>query len=170
LLSPHPIENPSVSYIVIGVAFLFEGASWWFTVHKLGPRSPKDYVDAFRRTKDPTAFMVLFEDSAALLGLLVALIGIWAATEWDAPVLDGVASIIIGLILATTAFLLTVETKSLLIGEPARSSVANSIKRLAAEEGAFALASISARFELLSKCIARSPIAPMALSALSSSN
>jgi cation diffusion facilitator family transporter len=134
LLFPHPIENAYVSYIVIALAFIFEGSSWWIAVRHLGPRSPGAFVEAFRRTKDPTSFMVLFEDSAALLGLSVALVGTFATSRWQIPAFDGVASIIIGLILGTTAVLLTVETKSLLIGEPARSSVLATIRRLAEEQ------------------------------------
>ena len=134
ILNPQPIENAEVSYVVIGLSFVFEGASLWIAVRHVGRKGIRDYIAAFRSTKDPTAFVVLFEGSAALLGLGVALIGTWAATQWQMPVFDGLASVIIGLMLGTIAILLTVETKSLLIGEPARSSVANSIKRLAGEE------------------------------------
>jgi divalent metal cation (Fe/Co/Zn/Cd) transporter len=79
---------------------------------------------------------VLFEDSAALLGLLVALLGTWAATTLQLQVLDGVASIVIGLILGATSILLTKETKSLLIGEPADRKVVDSISRLARQDPA----------------------------------
>jgi cation diffusion facilitator family transporter len=134
ILNPRPIEDVQIVYIVIGLAFLFEGTTWWIAVREIGgAKGSDDYLEAFRRSKDPTSFVVLFEDSAALLGLLVALAGTWAATTLQLPVLDGVASIVIGLILGATALLLTRETKSLLIGEPADRRVVDSISRLARE-------------------------------------
>jgi cation diffusion facilitator family transporter len=134
VLNPQPIENAKVSYLVIALSFVFEGASLWIAVRHVGHKGIREYIAAFRSTKDPTAFVVLFEGSAALLGLGVALVGTWAATQWKMPVFDAGASIVIGLILGATAILLTIETKSLLIGEPARSSIANSIKCLAGQE------------------------------------
>jgi cation diffusion facilitator family transporter len=137
ILNPRPIEDVHIVYIVIGSAFLFEGASWWIAVREIGgAKGSDDYLEAFRRSKDPTTFVVLFEDSAALLGLIVALAGTWAATTLQLPVLDGVASIVIGLILGATALLLTKETKSLLIGEPADRKVVESISRLARQDPA----------------------------------
>ncbi len=119
---------------MIGLSVVFEGASLWVAVRHVDRKGIADYLSAFRSTKDPTAFVVLFEGSAALIGLGVALLGTWCTTHWNMPVFDGIASILIGLILGATAILLTIETKSLLIGEPAHSSVANSIKRIADEE------------------------------------
>jgi cation diffusion facilitator family transporter len=132
ILNPRPIKDVYISYIVIALAFMFEGASWWFAVRKIGgSKAAGGYLNEFRRSKDPTSFMVLFEDSAALLGLLIAFAGISASSALGAPVLDGVASVIIGLILTVTAVLLANETKSLLIGEPANEEVVESISRLA---------------------------------------
>lgn len=137
ILDPRSVEDVHVVYIVIGLAFLFEGASWWFALRAIGgAKTPDDYLEAFRRSKDPASFLVLFEDSAALLGLVVALVGTWAATTWHMLVFDGVASIVIGLILGATALLLTKETKSLLIGEPADPDVVDSISLLAREDPA----------------------------------
>src|SRR5262249_32667155 len=89
---------------------------------------------AFRASKDPSTFTVLFEDSAALLGLLIAAAGIAAAQALDRPWLDGAASIGIGLVLAVAATLLARETKGLLIGEPAHSHVRASLLKLAAAD------------------------------------
>jgi divalent metal cation (Fe/Co/Zn/Cd) transporter len=75
--------------------------------------------------------MVLFEDSAALVGIILAFAGTWAATTYQLPILDGVASILIGVVLAATAAILATETKSLLIGEPAHPEVVDSIMKLA---------------------------------------
>ena len=136
ILNPRLVEDVHVVYIVIGLAFLFEGASWWFAVRTIGGKAPHDYLQAFRRSKDPASFLVLFEDSADLLGLIVALVGTWGAVTWQIPSLDGVASIIIGLILGATALLLTTETKSLLIGEPADPAIVDSISQLARQDPA----------------------------------
>jgi cation diffusion facilitator family transporter len=135
ILNPRPVEDVHVVYIVIALAFLFEGASWWFAVRTIrAAGAPDDYIDAFRRSKDPASFLALFEDTAALLGLVVALVGTWAASNWRMPVFDGAASILIGVILGVTALFLTKETKSLLIGEPADAGVVESISRLARQD------------------------------------
>src|SRR3546814_9499409 len=77
---------------------------------------------AIRHSKDPANFIVLFEDSAALAGLVVAAIGVWTSHYFNDPRLDGIASIIIGIILALVATLLARESKGLLIGERADRS------------------------------------------------
>ncbi|MDF2604141.1 MAG: Cation efflux protein [Sphingomonas sp.] len=135
VLAPQPVEHATVSYVVLGLAFLFEGASWmvgWRAFNK--SRGSLGFWAAFKASKDPPGFMVLFEDSAALLGIVIAVLGIFAAEHFDAPVLDGVASILIGLVLAVTAILLAIESKSLLIGERAAPHLVRSIETVAANE------------------------------------
>jgi divalent metal cation (Fe/Co/Zn/Cd) transporter len=112
---------------------VFEGTSWVvalrdFRKHKDGDTT---YFEAFRRSKDPTTFTVLFEDSAALLGLLIALLGVGASQLLAMPQLDGVASIAIGGVLAVSSLLLARETKGLLIGESAHPEVRDDILRIA---------------------------------------
>lgn len=132
---PEPISDPVVNYVVLGLAFLFEGASWLVSLRQFrAAKGGLGYYEAFRRSKDPPAFMVLFEDSAALLGILIAGFGTFAASSLGRPVLDGVASILIGLVLGTVAVLLARESKSLLIGERADSRLGDAILRIAAEE------------------------------------
>lgn len=87
---------------------------------------------AVRESKDPASFVVLFEDSAALAGLLVAGLGIWASHAWGDARIDGVASIIIGAILAAVAVLLAREAKDLLIGERADPLVVDQVRRVVA--------------------------------------
>ena len=132
LIHPEPMERPLVNYIVLLASMVFEGASWLLALRDF--RSHKGdlgYFQAFRRSKDPTTFTVLFEDSAALLGLLIALAGV-AAAQWLAmPRLDGVASIAIGIVLAISSLLLARETKGLLIGESAHPQVRDAILRIA---------------------------------------
>jgi cation diffusion facilitator family transporter len=135
ILNPRPIEDAYVNYIVLALAFVFEGITWWIAVRGVDEiKGDESYFEAFQRSRDPPSFMVLFEDSAALIGIVIALAGTWAAVTFGMPILDGLASIFIGIVLATVAVILATETKSLLIGEPALPEVEASIKRLAAED------------------------------------
>jgi len=124
-----------INYIVLGIAIICEGISW--RVALKGFRKEKGslgYFEAFRRSKDPTTFTVLFEDSAALIGLFIALIGITAAHYFNMPVLDGVASILIGVVLAISAFLLARETKGLLMGETANPELRENLLLIAQQD------------------------------------
>jgi cation diffusion facilitator family transporter len=132
---PEPISHPLLNYGVLALSLLFDGSSWLvalreFRLHK----GQRGYFEAFRRSKDPTTFTVLLEDSAALLGLMVALAGLIGAQLFALPVLDGVASIGIACVLAVSATLLARETKGLLIGEAAHPAVADSILSIAASD------------------------------------
>ncbi|WP_315386764.1 cation diffusion facilitator family transporter [uncultured Stenotrophomonas sp.] len=130
--NPEPATNHALSYAVLGVAFVFEGISWWVALREFRvTKGSMGYFEAFRRSKDPATFTVLLEDSAALLGLAFAAAGLAAAQWFDMPELDGVASLCIAGVLAMTAFLLARETKGLLVGEPAHPSVARRIMAVA---------------------------------------
>lgn len=132
VIQPSQIENPMVNYIVLGLAMVFEGGAWFFAFTEFGKvKGKRGYIEAVQRGKDPSMFVVLFEDSAALLGLIIAMLGIWLAQVTGNPVFDGVASILIGLILGGTAIWLAIETKGLLIGEGANKEVIDSIRLLA---------------------------------------
>jgi cation diffusion facilitator family transporter len=131
---PQPISHPMVSYVVLALSFLFEGATWLIALRRFdAAKGGLGYYEAFRRSKDPPSFMVLFEDTAALLGILIAAAATFAAEHFHAPVLDGVGSILIGVLLGGTALLLSRESKSLLIGEQADPGLSRSIHRLAEE-------------------------------------
>lgn len=115
---PHPVENPHVNYIVLALSILFEGAAWWLALREfVKSYGRRGILRSISRSKNPTMFVVLFEDTAALLGLLTALAGVALAQITGNPVWDGVAAIIIGCILGGTAIWLAIETHSLLIGE-----------------------------------------------------
>jgi cation diffusion facilitator family transporter len=130
---PEPVENPAVNYVVLGLSFVFESFSWWVAFKEFRrAKGPLGYFRAMRESKDPTTFTVLFEDSAALAGLLIALVGITAAEVFEMPELDGLASIGIALVLAVTALVLARETKGLLIGEAAHPRLQESILEIAA--------------------------------------
>ncbi|PWK68416.1 cation diffusion facilitator family transporter [Aminobacter sp. AP02] len=132
MLDPEPIENPLINYVVLGLCMVFEGGSW-LVAFKEFRRNKGDlgYIQAVRRSKDPSVYTVLFEDSAALLGLIIAFIGISAAQYFEQPWLDGAASIGISLILGATAVFLAHESKGLLMGEPALPDVQSSILAIA---------------------------------------
>jgi cation diffusion facilitator family transporter len=126
---PEPISNPLVNYIVLGLALVFEGAAWYFAFREFSRVKGRwGYLEAIQRAKDPSIFVVLFEDSAAILGLLVAFIGVWLSQSTGILYFDGIASIIIGFILVGTAIWLAYETKGLLIGESANQSVIRGIR------------------------------------------
>lgn len=131
LQHPRVIQNASINYIVLGLAMIFEGYAWYvaFTEFKR-IKGKLSYLEAVRRSKDPTVFTVLFEDSAAMLGLMVAFAGVAGATVLGIPEFDGAASILIGVILAVTAMLLAYESKSLLIGERAKVEVIGGIREI----------------------------------------
>ncbi|EIZ80396.1 cation diffusion facilitator transporter family protein [Novosphingobium sp. Rr 2-17] len=120
IAAPNAIEDPTVNYIVLGIAFALESASWVIAVREFSAsKGDQSWWQAIHRSKDPPGFIVLFEDSAALVGLVIAAIGVWASVHFGDARLDGVASILIGLVLATVAVLLARESKGLLIGEAA---------------------------------------------------
>ena len=132
LQHPVAIESPYLNYIVLALAMLFEGAAWYFALTEFTKAKGKwGYLKAVQRGKDPAMFVVLFEDSAAMLGLIVAAAGIFLSQITANPIYDGLASIIIGLILAATAAWLAYETKGLLIGESANQEVIQGIRVIA---------------------------------------
>ncbi|WP_350334135.1 cation diffusion facilitator family transporter [Coralliovum pocilloporae] len=131
VLHPHPISDPTIAYGVLALAIVFESVAWWIAYKEFNRRrGDLTIMQAVRRSKDPAVFTVLFEDTAAMLGLIVAGLGIAGAQFFALPWLDGAASILIGLILAATAALLAYETKGLLIGESADPEVISDIRKL----------------------------------------
>jgi cation diffusion facilitator family transporter len=137
LFKPHPMENVYVNYIVLGVSILIEAVSWTVAFREfrksIGGRS---WLETVQESKDPTTFVVFLEDTAALAGLMVALVGISLGHLLHLPALDGAAAIIIGLILGGVAALLAFETKSLLIGEAADKKTVSDVCALAEHDPA----------------------------------
>ncbi len=129
--SPVPVSNPIINYIVLGFAIIFESWTCWVAAAEFN-KSKGDYgwVEAIKISKDPALFTVMFEDTAALLGLFVALIALLLSEHLSLPVLDAVASIIISIILAVTAGLLAFECKGLLTGEGANEKVVEGINQI----------------------------------------
>ncbi len=129
ILDPVEMRDPTVNYIVLGLALAFEGAAWWFALREFNKaRGDTGYLQAVHEGKDPSMFVVLFEDSAAMAGLLVAMVGVYVTANTGNPLYDGIASVVIGVILALTAIWLAIETKGLLIGESATSEARKEIR------------------------------------------
>mgnify|MGYP006269695687 FL=1 len=126
------ITGLTLNTIVLGAAIVFEALAFrtaWIEFGK--QRGDTPLFQAIKEAKDPTTFTVLFEDSAAMAGLIVALIGVHLAAALQMPVIDGIASIIIGLILCAVAVFLIWESKQLLIGEAADPEIRASVTSIA---------------------------------------
>ena len=120
IVTPEPLRDPTVNYLVLAIAFILEGISWTIAMREFNStRGKRGWWSSIRRSKDPATFIVLFEDSAALLGLVIAAIGVCSSHATGNARLDGIASIAIGCLLAGVAVLLAREAKGLLIGESA---------------------------------------------------
>ncbi len=137
LSDPTPVTDAYVAYIVLGLAMIFEAGAWWIAFKEFRRSKGKlGYFMAMRETKDPAVLTVLFEDSAAMLGLVVAFVGIWLGDQLGIPEIDAAASIVIGLILAVVAALLAYEAKGLLIGEGASPETLDRLRQvIGAEDG-----------------------------------
>ena len=139
LIHPRTVENVGWNYLVLGAAALIEGASWAVAARQFSRVLDGHGVwAAIRASKDPSLVAILFEDSAALLGLLVAAAGLFLGSHLDNPYFDGAASVVIGLILMTVGVLLARETLSLLVGESAPPETIARIRSIAAAEPAVA--------------------------------
>jgi cation diffusion facilitator family transporter len=119
LRHPEPLQDPMWNYVVLGVSALFEGYSWNVSRRELNKlRKPGTSLwQAVRASKDASVFTVFIEDSAALIGLAIAALGIFLGQLFDNPYFDPAASVLIGLLLVGAAFTLARETGNLLVGE-----------------------------------------------------
>lgn len=137
LQHPRPLESPIWSYSVLGLAIIFESISWavaWREFSRI--KGKRGFWETIGESKDPTIYTVIFEDSAALIGLVVALVGIYLTEQFGNPVFDGAASILIGLVLAGVAIFLVNESRGLLIGEGADPKILADIHHLAESDKA----------------------------------
>jgi len=125
------ISGLMLNTVVLVAAIVFECAAFrtaWQEFNKM--RGDRGLIEAIRSSKDPTTFTVLFEDSAAIAGLVVALISVHLAEALHMPIIDGIGSILIGLILCGVASLLVWESKKLLLGEAADPKVRADLRRI----------------------------------------
>jgi cation diffusion facilitator family transporter len=131
LAHPQPLTNPFWNYVVLGCAFIFEGTTWlfgWKAFRMVKGR--RGVLEAIHKSKDPSSFIVVFEDSGALLGLVVAFCGVFLGHELNSPYLDGIASVVIGFVLALMSVFLAYESKGLLIGEGVERETLQRIRAL----------------------------------------
>jgi cation diffusion facilitator family transporter len=135
LQEPTMITNPFWNYLVLGFALLFDGMSFtvaWRQFNK--ERGTTPFWQAVKGSRDPTNFVVLFEDAADVLGLLVAFAGVFLGHYFKNPYFDGLASIIIGFILTAVSVVLARESYSLLMGETATPAVLKHVVQLTTED------------------------------------
>ena len=119
------------NYAVLALAAVFEGTSWWFGWRAFrGEMRGRGIVETIVETKDPTTFSVLLEDSAALLGLVFAFLGIFLGNLLDMPWLDGAASIVIGVLLCTVATIMVNESRALIVGEGVSKATLEGIRAI----------------------------------------
>lgn len=131
LWHPEPIRDPTVNYIVLGLSMVFEGVAWTVAYREFNRmRKGAPFFRSIRRSKDPTVFTVLFEDTAAMIGLAIAFVGVAGSHMFGIHALDGLASIGIGTVLAMVAIFLAIESKGLLIGEGADPEIVKDIRAI----------------------------------------
>jgi cation diffusion facilitator family transporter len=135
LLHPHAIDHVWALYCILGVSLALEGISTCRAFSEFNAqRGRVGLIAALQRSKDPALYTVLLEDLAALAGLMVAFLGVVGADVFGWPQADGIASIVIGVILALVAAFMSVETKALLIGEAASEDVQAGLRALVSAE------------------------------------
>jgi divalent metal cation (Fe/Co/Zn/Cd) transporter len=123
LADPHPMSNPELNYVVLGMALVLVSGSAIVAVRRQAPSLP------IRASEHPVLFTVLVADIAAIAGLMTALIGIAMAHLAGIEAADGIASIVIGLILGCVAAFLSIEVKGLLVGEAASEELRPAVAR-----------------------------------------
>ncbi len=134
-LHPEPIKAPGWNYGVLLLSMVFEGVAWSIAYREFNKmRGDTPIFQAIRHSKDPTVFTVLFEDTAAMIGLFIALLGVAGSHLFGLHQLDGLASIGIGIVLAVVAVLLAIESKGLLIGEGANPKIVAEIRTVVAAD------------------------------------
>jgi len=132
IAEPEHAVSPYIAYGVLLVAFFLEG---WSTMEAFkefrAAKGSLGWIEAIRRSKDPPAFIVLLENGAAMAGIVAAAVGVLLAQLTGDPFYDGAASVVIGVILGVTAFVLAYESKGLLIGEAADPDLVRALRELA---------------------------------------
>ena len=131
IAEPEHAVSPTIAYVVLLIAFLLEGWSTREAISEFkGAKGKLGWFEAIRNSKDPPAFIILLENGAAMAGIITAAIGLILAQVTGNPFFDGAASVIIGIILGLTAFLLAHESKALLIGEAADPAIVRALHQM----------------------------------------
>ncbi|MGD8865766.1 MAG: hypothetical protein PVI81_09250, partial [Anaerolineales bacterium] len=132
---PVELTRPQGNYVVIGLAALFESTSFVIAYHKLRSANPADPILlSIHRSKNPEVFLVVFEDAAALAGLVIAFQGVFLSHQFEVPALDAIASLIIALILMVVAVFLAYESRELLLGEATGDEIISAIKKIVQDD------------------------------------
>jgi cation diffusion facilitator family transporter len=135
ILNPAPLRDPTWNYVVLCAAMVFEGASFVVALRQFWiSKGDGSFWQSLGRSKDPTTVSVLAEDAAALAGLAVAATGVYLSHRFDMPVIDGAASVVVGVLLGCVAILLIRQSRGLLIGEGVRPETAAAIRALALQD------------------------------------
>ncbi|WP_133271373.1 cation diffusion facilitator family transporter [Hymenobacter radiodurans] len=129
---PSPLTDPTWNYVVLGLAIVFESTSCYLALKAFNrERGNAPFWSSIARSKDPSVFAILMEDMAALLGLAIALFGVYFGHSLNNPYLDGAASILIGIMLVGVAIFLIYKTKGLLVGEGVDDETIATLEKLA---------------------------------------
>ncbi|TGE22487.1 cation transporter [Hymenobacter aquaticus] len=137
ILDPEPLTDPLWNYIVLGVAILFEGWAFWLAAKALrqaGSGTGLSFWGQLRTSKDPAVFASVLENLAALVGLVLALLGVYFGHALNNPYFDGGASVAIGLLLMLVAVFLVSRTRSLLVGTGVDDATIDSVMRLVGQQ------------------------------------
>lgn len=129
IINPEELKNPTWNYVVLGLSFLFEGASLIIAITEFNEtRKGVPWWKAIINSKDPSGFLVIFEDGAAVLGLFFVFIFMLCSHHFDLPWLDGVASVLVGVLLVLVSIILGRENRSLLMGEGLSKKIQEQVK------------------------------------------
>lgn len=133
---PEELTDPMWNYVVLGAAFIFEGISFFIAIRQfLRQRAGQEpFWQGLSNSKDPAVFAVIYEDGAAILGIIIAFAGVFLSHYLEIPIIDGMASILIGAVLAAVAVIMVMESKKLLLGESAHSYMVKDISIMIDED------------------------------------
>ncbi|GAA4336678.1 cation diffusion facilitator family transporter [Mucilaginibacter gynuensis] len=136
IMEPEPFGNPTWNYVVLVLSMIFEGSSLVIAIKEFNKvRGDLSWWDAIVKSKDPTSFLVLFEDSAAVIGLMIVLVFMLIGHGYNLPYMDGLASVMVGLLLVFVSAILARESRSLLMGEGIAPETKTKIKAIAEQDG-----------------------------------
>jgi cation diffusion facilitator family transporter len=137
IIKPEPVTHPLWNYIVLALSAVFEGTSLVIAMKEFNKlRNGQSWWAAIVRSKDPSSFLVLFEDGAAVLGLFIVFIFMYIGHNFHMPYMDGIASVLVGLLLVCVSAILARESRSLLMGEGVALVTQHKIRLLAEEDEA----------------------------------
>ncbi|MGF7077977.1 cation diffusion facilitator family transporter [Mucilaginibacter sp. UYCu711] len=132
IIHPEALGDPTWSYVVLAASVIFEGASLIIAAKEFNKlRDGQTWWNAIIKSKDPSTFLVLFEDSAAVVGLFIVAICLWLSHHLHQPFIDGIASLLVGLILIFVSLILARESRSLLMGEGIKMNTKKRIRQIA---------------------------------------